>query len=583
MKINRNILWTSIFVKELENLGVRYACISPGSRNTPLTIAFANSSKIKSFVHVDERVSGFFALGLARSSASTVALVCTSGTAVAELYPSIIEAYKQRIPLLICTADRPSGQNLLGANQSINQNNIYKNHIRLFYDFGLPDTDVKSLINLRKKTQKAFGISSHLSRGPVHLNFPFEKPFEPDSFTDIIDDELINTVENARTKSSLTIINSIDDALLDEIIDSIISKPRGLIIAGPEHYNPLFPDLCSELSKITGYPIFADGASQLRFGDSSKKNVVSNFDAFLRSNKIAGNIKPQLILHFGRAVTSKSLEDFLAKQRDVPRYLINEFGDWFDPSNNSKVVIAYLPYMFCEQLLSALNIRSFKKKNNDWVNRILKLDANAIKAKDQVIHKSSFINEPKIIIETLNAIPSGSNLMISNSMPIRDFDYFAEKTNKHITVYNNRGASGIDGILSTALGIAAASNKHTFLLIGDLAFYYDINSLLTAKNYKIPLTVILVNNNGGGIFEILPISRHKEVFHEFFKTELNIDFKPIVKGFGGYYSSVTKWEDLHKEISNSLNRKKISILECKTDAKTSLQLRMEYWASINGK
>ncbi len=191
IKINRNILWARSFVNELAVLGVKYVSISPGSRNTPLTIAFANNKAIKSFIHIDERCSGFFALGLAKASNSPVAVVCTSGTATVELYPSIVEAYQQRVPLIICTADRPPELLNMGANQTINQNNIYRNHIRWFYNAGLPDPDMKSIRNIKLAANNAVFYSTIKSRGPVHLNFPFKKPFEPDSFTDEIDQKLL--------------------------------------------------------------------------------------------------------------------------------------------------------------------------------------------------------------------------------------------------------------------------------------------------------------------------------------------------------------------------------------------------------
>ena len=195
-KVNKNFIWAKAFVNQLCDLGVRYACISPGSRSTPLTLAFAEQKKIKSFVHIDERVSGFFAMGLAKASGLPVAIVTTSGTATAELYPAIIEAYQQRIPLIICTADRPPELLNTGANQTINQWNLYKNHIRWFKYFGLPQLSVKRIINLQKIAVRAFETSLIKNKGPVHLNFPFRKPLEPNSFTDEVEDEILTSVKN---------------------------------------------------------------------------------------------------------------------------------------------------------------------------------------------------------------------------------------------------------------------------------------------------------------------------------------------------------------------------------------------------
>ncbi|OGV05753.1 MAG: 2-succinyl-5-enolpyruvyl-6-hydroxy-3-cyclohexene-1-carboxylic-acid synthase, partial [Ignavibacteria bacterium RIFOXYB2_FULL_36_7] len=194
-KINRNYFWAETFIKELSSIGVKYACISPGSRNTALTLAVANNKKIKSFVHIDERCSAFFALGIAKASGTPVILLCTSGTATAELYPAIIEAYQQRVPLIICTADRPPELLNTGANQTINQNNLYKNHIRWFFDAGLPEPIQRRIRHIKAIAKRAVYESLVRSKGPVHLNFPFRKPFEPDEFTDEVDSEVIKAAE----------------------------------------------------------------------------------------------------------------------------------------------------------------------------------------------------------------------------------------------------------------------------------------------------------------------------------------------------------------------------------------------------
>ncbi len=201
IKVNRNILWAEAFVNELSSLGVKYASLSPGSRNTPLTLAFANNKKIKSYLHIDERSSGFFALGMAKSSGTPVAVVCTSGTATAELYPAIVEAYQQRVPLIICTADRPPELRDLGANQTINQTDMYKNHIRWFADPGLPVISDSRILRLKSIARNAVFISTVGSRGPVHINFPFKKPFEPKSYTDQISKELL--IAASKKSSSL--------------------------------------------------------------------------------------------------------------------------------------------------------------------------------------------------------------------------------------------------------------------------------------------------------------------------------------------------------------------------------------------
>jgi len=586
IKINRNVFWTETFVKELSLQGVKYASISPGSRNTPLTIAFAKNKKIKTYIHIDERSSGFFALGLAKASGTPVAIVCTSGTATAELYPAIIEAYQQRVPLIVCTADRPPELLDMGANQTINQRNIYKNHIRYFNDVGLPTPTVKKIQQLKNTAQRAVLESTAKSRGPVHLNFPFRKPFEPKTYTDEIDSKILE-FSNKKIKQNKAVINLLDKDIskqpwFNKIIRQIKKSKKGLIIVGPENYNSKFLKNCQTLSHKLGYPVLADGTSQLRFGRHPKENIITVFDAFLRSNKFVQNHQPDIILQFGRTITSKGLDTFLEKC-DAPRFMINEYGDWFDPSDQAVGSYACKPYLFCEKILEHINLNTQHKKNHIWLKSFKNAEAVSLKLKNRIVDNSSFPNEGRIINEIIKTVPDDCQIMLSNSMPVRDFDYFASNTNKKIVIFNNRGASGIDGITSTALGISAAGNKPTVLITGDLAFYYDMNGLLSARNYKIPLVIVLINNNGGGIFEILPISNYKEIFNKYFVVPHNMDFSPFVKAYGGRYKGIKSWKDFNISLRSAIRSKKLNVIEVKTNASKSLQIRKKFWKAVSEK
>ncbi|MHB1686893.1 MAG: 2-succinyl-5-enolpyruvyl-6-hydroxy-3-cyclohexene-1-carboxylic-acid synthase [Ignavibacteriaceae bacterium] len=586
IKINRNILWAETFVRELVSCGVKYASLSPGSRNTPLTLAFAGNKKIKSFVHIDERSSGFFALGLAKATNTPVAVVCTSGTATAELYPAIIEAYQQRVPLIVCTADRPPELRGRGANQTINQNNLYKNHIRWFYDAGLPEPSIESLAKLKEATKKAVNKSLTTARGPVHLNFPFKKPFEPISYTDEINKDTFRFVEISSGSNFQPVqkngTNISKKVWVKEILDSVTEKEKGIIIAGPGNFDKNFAKECQALSVKLGYPVFADGVSQLRFGNHKKENIFSNYDAFLRSETFSKKLQPEIIIQFGRTITSKGLENFL-NICNADRFMINEFGDWFDPSEKAKAAYACDPFLFCTTLNQLLEQNNFKRKKSEWTETIQTAEEKAANLKIGIIDKSAFPNECRIIEEILNNAPDGCNIMLSNSMPVRDFDYFASNKNKSISVFNNRGASGIDGITSTAFGISAANKKPTILLTGDLAFYYDLNSLLTAQKHKTSLTIVLVNNNGGGIFEILPISNYGKVFKEFFVTPHQLNFHDLVKAYGGNFYSIKSWQQFQKLFTQATAKKQLTVLEIQTKATQSLKLRRKFWKDVNQK
>ena len=584
IKVNKNNLWTEVFVKQLSFAGVKFACISPGSRSTPLTYALAKNKKIKCFVNIDERSSAFFALGLAKASKTPVAVVTTSGTAAAELYPAIIEAYQQRVPLIICTADRPPELLNTGANQTINQHNLYKNHIRWFKNVGLPSITKLKLRRLQQTAYRAVEICAIKDKGPVHINFPFKKPLEPFSFTDEVDSLLLKAIDRSVKKIKQS-MKKYDSGKLrkskrfKEIVDLTLKSEEGLIIVGPQDHNSNLRKLLVELSSLSGYPIIADASSQMRFNvGKNYKKILSEYHAFLKSNRFYNSHQPKIILQFGRTPTSSSLETFLGNC-DAPRYMINEYGDWFDPSRKAKSALKYNPEEFVKELNNFLAELNIKRNNSVWLENFNKVDALTWEIKNKVVDKSTFPSEPGIINKILEALPNKSKIMIGNSSPVRDFDNFASCSKKDFYIYVNRGASGIDGITSTALGIAQ-NKAPVFLLAGDLSFLHDLNALAAANKYSAGLTIILINNNGGGIFESLPVSKERSVLKEYFLTPHNLDLKKIMTSFGVDYKLIKSWKDLTESIKNSAERNSLNVLEIKTDAGKSLKLRNKYFDAV---
>lgn len=574
LSINRNTFWCDVFVHRLAELGIRYACISPGSRSTPLTLAFASNKSINLFPIVDERSSAFFALGIAKNTKSPVAVVTTSGTAVAELYPAIIEAYYQRVPLIICTADRPPALRNSGANQTINQHNIFKNHIRFFADAGLPN--LKNLNYINDLADKLILNSSLLDKGPVHVNFSFEKPFEPRSYTDKIE---ISKIQKTFSKSSL-VLNQKKQAVIDfhGLIKKFHGIERGLILVGSNHYNKDFTKNLVQFSRAFGYPIYADGSSSLRFGNHSKEYFINNFTAIVRVKNFQKYFDPGLIIQFGGTPTSNVLLEFF-KNSKAEKILVNEFGDRNDPSHTAKKIFSINPTEFCFSLLK--NVEKNIKRDSCWLIDLQVMNNKAAELKNILIDNAKFPFEGRVANDLIKSLPKKSNLMISNSLPIRDVDFFASSNNKNINIFSNRGASGIDGINSTALGIAKTSKEPTYLLIGDLAFYHDMNGLHNAIKYKIPLTVVLINNNGGGIFESLPISNYKEFLLENFLTPLELDLSKLVKAYGGKFIRIKNWKKFSSAINSSKKNKKITVLEIRTNAKKSKELRDKYWKVVS--
>ena len=576
IKVNRNYFWSNIFIDQLVECGVKYVCISPGSRSTPLTYSISQNQNLRSFVNIDERSSGFFALGVAKKTGTAVLIVTTSGTATAELYPAIIEAYQNRVPLIIATADRPAYLRNSGSNQTINQDNLYKNHIRFFYDAGLPQLNTGRIKLFKQKITDAYRICSIQNTGPVHFNLPFEKPLEPNSFDATIDESLLrcalpDAFSNKTVKTSIPVKN------IEKLNRSLKKNYCGIITVGPGNFSENFVTKLENFSSKFALPIFADASSGLAFKPNRITNLITNFEAIIRSDKISDLFSPKINIHFGRTATSNKLDDFL-KRTNCKRFIVNRFGDMFDSSKESTIIkldeesflqqYVNSSFEFLDQALKSLNI-------------LKQMDVEVEKIKSSTLINFDKLNEPAILMKIIESIPPDSSLMIGNSTPVRDLDFFSSAVRKNIQVFQNRGASGIDGITSTALGICCQSKNPTYLVIGDLSYYYDINSLLIAKKFEIPLIVILINNNGGSIFRFLPISDYKNVFEKYFLTPTKLSFKKLTEAFEVDYKELKNYKDILNHLKVSNIRKKAVVYEIKTDSEYSLSMRKKYWKRVN--
>lgn len=571
IQINRNILWAKKIVDYFYDCGVRDVCISPGSRNTPMTLAFAANSKIKKHVIIDERSSAFFALGLSKKQKSITAVLTTSGTAVAELYPAIIEAYFEKLPLIILTADRPDYLRNSGANQTINQDNIFQNHIRAFVDLGLPNVTLKSFENLRTKIDNVLSVFSSQNKGPVHFNIQFEKPFEPSKSTDSIEESFLEKIDSffncQKLNKNLNPYNS------EKTFLKILSGAKKiLIISGhqcEETERRYLPLIASNLNA----PIFSGILSPLR--TSKSKYVIKNASSFLRQEKIKREIEPDLILQFGFTSISNSMLDFIA-QTNAIKASINPFNERYDPSLTTKITIKST----AEEFYKFLNKNNFKNTDKHYLQFVKKIDSLSQLLKVEFIQKQDIRFEWKVYKEMLGILSPKTNLMISNSLPIRDLDYIFDEV-KNVNIFSNRGASGIDGIISTAAGIFESTKLPTYLIIGDLAFLYDLNALQLLREKNIPLKIISINNNGGGIFELLPIAKEKIEFVKYFKTPINMSFGNIVKSFGGKYFSPKNISEFKRNFKSMALTNKFSVMELKINSKKSSELRKQFWNQLS--
>lgn len=570
--INRNIAAAEYFVELLSEFGVRDVCISPGSRNTPLTIAISKNRKLQAHVNVDERASCFFALGLAKQTGNPVAVVTTSGTAAAELTPGIVEAYFSRVPLIICTADRPGYLVDKGANQTIHQWNMFSNHVRGFYDFGLPKASARWFKRLSKNVGKKLHVLNS-KQGPIHFNIPFEMPFEPGSPTDNVDPEFLTRIKNERViLKPFQPEASPSRELSKKLIEKILESKKILLSVGPIKNNSDFVNSLSKLARQLKCPIAADGLCRINF--KNVPHVIYNFNTISLSSEFRNHYEPELIIHFGNAFTSKPMLDFF-KYSKAYKIVVNNYGEKIDPSRTADEFIKVNPAKFCQDVIKlCLNERS--STDNNWYEKILQLDSEVEKIKANLIFKKRFPFEGRILQEVYSLVPEKSNLFLSNSMPVRDFDYFISGK-KDINLFYNRGASGIDGIISSACGVAQNSDTPTTLVIGDLSFYHDLNSLYLSKRLRNPLVIILINNSGGGIFDMLPIANEKIDFEKYFKTPVNMNYEKAVQAFDLNYSRVKSWADLKSRYNKAIKSKTSTVLEIITNSKQSVELRRKFW------
>ncbi len=563
--INLNVAWTKTFVARLEKLGVREVCISPGSRNTPLTLAFAESKKIKSLIFVDERASAFFALGMAKKNGRPVAVVTTSGTATAELYPAIIEAYQTCAPLIVCTADRPAYLRETGANQTINQENIYKNHIVKFIDAGLPKLTATRLERLIKNTDEAFFTA--LKKGPVHLNFPFEKPLEPQTKNVKIEKDFLKKFPNREIKKNYDKERKIGLNVLKKIRKSA----KTLILLGG-NLPAASEKAIVELAKRLKAPLVADGISSARFS-ANGGNVIAYGVAIFKSGE--SRFSPDLIISFGKAPTSNVALEFFGNS-DAYKILINSKGKKHDPTRTHDLFLSVDEKTFAEFVKA--NVR---KREHAFLSEYKKAEQKIEKFAEEFFRNSDLKFEGKVARCLSEILPIGANLFIGNSMPPRDFDFFSGKRKKRLKIFANRGASGIDGIISTAAGTAYKSKARTFLYVGDLSFYYDLTFLHYLKKLNVPLTVILQNNNGGGIFNMLPVAEREEKFEEFFITPLDFNFGEIIRSFEIQYFIAEDETEFREAVENTAQNN-LAVIEIKTDAKYSTKLRKEFFDKATG-
>ncbi|MEG4532835.1 2-succinyl-5-enolpyruvyl-6-hydroxy-3-cyclohexene-1-carboxylic-acid synthase [Microcoleus sp. D2_18a_D3] len=634
---NTNTLWSSVLAETLQRLGLTTAVICPGSRSAPLTIAFAQNKKIETIPILDERSASFFALGTAKKSYLPTALICTSGTAAANFYPAIIEARESRIPLLILTADRPPELRDCHAGQAIDQVKIYGNYPNWQAELAIPSASTGMLDYLRQTIVYAWERSQFPTPGPVHLNIPFRDPLVPvpDIAVEALETEFNPEdffaglepifARESSTPPSPPLLSGGEESTMQQWQKC----SKGIIIAGvaQPQFAAKYCSAIGQISKSLNWPVLAEGLSPVRNYAQLNPYLISTYDLILRNRELADKLTPEIAIQIGDLPTSKELRNWLDKTQPK-RYVIDPSHHNFDPlhgktihlrtsvenlATNLATILTLVPPLIkggstlvpplikgglggdlapattniSHQIPPLTNGEStlvpplikggLGGDRSPATNEYLQLWRNTeIQVRQTIDQKISAINniiEPKVSWLLSQILPPGTPIFIANSMPVRDVEFFWKPNHLEIKPFVNRGANGIDGTLSTALGVSHR-NQSSIMLTGDLTLLHDTNGFLIKNKFVGHLTIILINNNGGGIFEMLPVAKFDPPFEEFFATPQHINFAQLCATYGVEHEIIDDWEQFKQKLS-FLPSSGIRVLELQTDRRADAKWRQD--------
>ena len=551
--------WVRAFIDELARAGVEHVCLAPGSRSTPLVMACAREARIRMWVHLDERCAGFFALGLGKTTRCPAAVITTSGTAAANLFPAVIEASQAGVPLLVLTADRPPKLRGTDANQTIDQSHLYGSFVRESLDAGEPSAG--DLRGVRGLACRAVVATWGTDPGPVHVNFPLAKPLEPVELS-------AEQVASLRSADPVGVDGHADGAPIVPVVEqwgvapiedevravtaALAGGSRGLIVAGPVSDPDTVGPAIGNLARATGFPVLGDPLSGVRFSEHCTEYAVTAYDLFLQGltprdpsgpdassphAKLREALKPDVVVRIGGAPVSASLLTFLSELAHVPQVRITSSHCWKDHLGAASLSVRAEVASFIRAVTYGW---STAKAPPSWRERWREIDQAARRAIcDFRASETGDALEGDVLAAVVAGVPEGTTLFVSNSMPVRDLDAFGGG-GKPLRVYGNRGASGIDGIVSTVAGIAAASDGRSPIVavVGDVAFYHDMNGLFAIAQHRLDIVFVVINNDGGGIFHMLPIRDREPEFTQYFATPHGLDFRHTADLYGIPYRCV---------------------------------------------
>jgi 2-succinyl-5-enolpyruvyl-6-hydroxy-3-cyclohexene-1-carboxylate synthase len=568
-----NRLWANLIIEELVRCGVDLFCVAPGSRSTPLVAALVANDRARSLVHFDERGTAFAALGYARATGRPAAWITTSGTAVANGLPAIVEASTDGVPMILLTADRPPELRQTGANQTIDQPDIFGDYVRWRFDLPAPDPAIDPAMVLTTVDQAAYR-ASRSPQGPIHLNLMFREPFLPEDEGDSRGPSPWAEDDNPYTSYAMT-KPAVDETEIQALWQTLRLVKRGLLVAG-RLASRKQGEAVLRLAGTLGWPLLPDIGSQVRLGAESE-NLAVHYDALLASDTFSGAHVPEAVIHVGGRALSKRLEQFLGSSRPDSYVVVRENPFRLDPAHRVTHSIEADVVDFSSALVRA-TVENPPMRDDSWTASWRQASEKVGRYLDGVSSREP--NEPFVARSVSRNVPAGHGLVVASSMPVRDLDTYAAADGAPVPVAVNRGASGIDGTVATAAGFARGLGRPVTLLIGDLALLHDLNSLAMLRG--VPVVVIVLNNDGGGIFSFLPVARHKEFFEPYFGTPQGVGFGPAAEMFGLGYEHPHTTDEFLSAYTSACASGVSSMLEIRTDRKENVRLHAELLRVASG-
>jgi 2-succinyl-5-enolpyruvyl-6-hydroxy-3-cyclohexene-1-carboxylate synthase len=565
-------------IDELARSGIRHVCVSPGSRSTPLALLAVEHPELRLWIHLDERSSGYFALGMAKVLDEPVALICTSGTAAANFAPAVVEARYGRVPLVVLTADRPHELRDIGASQTIDQVHLYGSHAKWFFDLEEPEASEELVRHVRTVTCRAVATAREAPAGPVHVNCPFREPLVPEPVQ-----RSVGAQGRADGRPYVALYPAPRRALqaqLASVASELVDRPRGVIVCGPRA-RPGLAEPVLALADRLGYPVLADPLSGVRRAATGGPMLLDAYDAFLRHPATVERLPPEVVLRVGAMPAARTVAQYLQRSSECRLIVVDEDG-WNEPTGLASDLVHADAALLCEDLARALPAKlGSEPARKRWLASWQRADRAARTAIRDTLAAMDEPFEGRVFAELGQLLPADALLFAGNSMPVRDLDTFLPADGPPLRCLANRGASGIDGVVSTALGASAVGDRPLVLVIGDISLYHDANGLLAARQYGLNATIVLLNNDGGGIFSFLSQASQPEHFETLFGTPHGLDFRPLVETYGGTVRRPTTWDEFRCAIEASLFQGGLQVVEVRTDRQRNVILHRQVWAAVS--